>query len=310
MKAFKKFRNKSIEEAEKGSELNSLRILSLSHIFPVHKINSEKSIVRHLKSEEKSAVEDLAKELEPKLPRAPAQAILYCKDLIDGVEVEGGEEEEEQDMMKTIKYLSRAIISNKAKISCSSEASFSEKYIMPAIRRVILDKSSDSIIYAIIDKADKYKKKPDIMIGTEFKKKDYYFFFVEIKRPSTQSKYQAEDDYVKLLKEMKGSIDNQLLLGIENPSSLGLLVEGFTCTLFCTVLLTDGVYCPIAVKRFHLVGEIYEMINLPSIVEVLTFVKIELDKFAEEVVKKRKRGERKKMMDRVFPSFKTHFLNK
>lgn len=64
------------------------------------------------------------------------------------------------------------------------------------------------------------------MIGTEFKKKDYYFFFVEIKRPSTQSKYQAEDDYVKLLKEMKGSIDNQLLLGIENPSSLGLLVEG------------------------------------------------------------------------------------
>ncbi|KAL9559132.1 hypothetical protein PS6_000936 [Mucor atramentarius] len=213
MKAFKKFRNKSIEEAEKGSELNSLRIL-------------------HLKSEEKSAVEDLAKELEPKLPRAPAQAILYCKDLIDGVEVEGGEEEEEQDMMKTIKYLSRAIISNKAKISCSSEASFSEKYIMPAIRRVILDKSSDSIIYAIIvltnsiDKADKYKKKPDIMIGTEFKKKDYYFFFVEIKRPSTQSKYQAEDDYVKLLKEMKGSIDNQLLLGIENPSSLGLLVEG------------------------------------------------------------------------------------
>ncbi|EPB90256.1 hypothetical protein HMPREF1544_02942 [Mucor circinelloides 1006PhL] len=190
--------------------------------------------------------------------------------LFQETEKGSGEEEEEEDMMKTIKYLSRAIISNKAKTSCSSEASFSEKYIMPAIRRVILDKSSDSIIYAIIDKADKYKKKPDIMIGAEFKKKNYHFFFVEIKRPSTQSKYQAEDDYVKLLKEMKGSIDNQLLLGIENPSSLGLLVEGFTCTLFCPVLLTDGVYCPIAVKRFHLVGEIYEMINLPSIVEVLT----------------------------------------
>lgn len=46
------------------------------------------------------------------------------------------------------------------------------------------------------------------------------------KRPDTSSKYQAEDDFTKLMKMMKDSVDEQLYLGIDNPTSLGLLVEG------------------------------------------------------------------------------------
>lgn len=87
------------------------------------------------------------------------------------------------------------------------------------------DFASYSQIHSI-DKADHDGKKPDIMIGTESKEKDVYFFYVEIKRPNTSSRYQVEDDSVKLMKEMKGSIDSQLRLGIKNPSSLGILVEG------------------------------------------------------------------------------------
>lgn len=47
-----------------------------------------------------------------------------------------------------------------------------------------------------------------------------------MKRPGQVSLYQDEDDYVKLLKQMKTSVDVQIDLGIHNPTSLGLLVEG------------------------------------------------------------------------------------
>lgn len=67
------------------------------------------------------------------------------------------------------------------------------------------------------DKQTKDGKKPDFMIGTKLKKKDLYFFFffIEAKRPDTTSKYQPEDGYTKLLKQMKGSVDDQLCLGVK-----------------------------------------------------------------------------------------------
>lgn len=64
-----------------------------------------------------------------------------------------------------------------------------------------------------IDKPDQNGKKPDFRIGTKVKSKELYFFLVEVKRPGTTSKYQPEDDYVKLMKQMKGSVDEQLRLG-------------------------------------------------------------------------------------------------
>lgn len=94
------------------------------------------------------------------------------------------------------------------------------------LMRLCTEGSVPYVLLNRIDKPSSDKKKPDIMIGAEQKKKNYYFFFVEIKKSSMHSKYQIEDDSVKLMKEMKGSIDNQLRLGIDNPSSLGLLVEG------------------------------------------------------------------------------------
>lgn len=64
------------------------------------------------------------------------------------------------------------------------------------------------------------------MLGIMDRKRDIYNFFVEVKRPDAKSIYQEEDDYVKLMKQMKGSIDNQAYLEMANPVSLGLLCEG------------------------------------------------------------------------------------
>lgn len=149
------------------------------------------------------------------------------------------------------------------------------------MRRVILDVSSDDVVYSLADNEEYDKDQPDLMIGTEVKNKDHYFFFVEIKDAS-RSRYQVEDNSVKLMKLMKNSIDDQLRLGIENPSSLGLLVQDLKYTLFFAKLLVNGVYAPIAVKRFSVVEGVNDMIHLPAVVEVLHFVKTELYTFIEE----------------------------
>jgi len=80
--------------------------------------------------------------------------------------------------------------------------------------------------YRIDGSDEKKKKKPDFMVGIQDRKRELYFFYVEVKRPKVKSVYQEEDDYVKLLKQLKESIDNQLKLGMKNPKSFGLLCEG------------------------------------------------------------------------------------
>ena len=68
---------------------------------------------------------------------------------------------------------------------------------------------------------------PDWKLGfAKHKKKALFCFFVEVKRPGESSRYQKETDYVKLLKEMKSSIDKQINMGLVSPFSFGLLVEG------------------------------------------------------------------------------------
>lgn len=76
------------------------------------------------------------------------------------------------------------------------------------------------------------------MIGKQNKKNEL-FFFIEVKRPQVSSRYQVEDDYTKLLKEMKGSIDDQLRVGKEDPLSHGLLAEGM---LFLHLFLAKKIH--------------------------------------------------------------------
>ncbi|KAG0820448.1 hypothetical protein G6F16_012642 [Rhizopus arrhizus] len=232
----------------------------------------------------------IASGTKPKIIRAPAKAVVYCKNKAD----EGGDDSEEEEkeveeegkeaMMSMVKDLVRHEKQNRATISNSSEATFTEKYLASAIRRVLLKDASQDLLYAMMDKPEKNGKKPDFMFGTKIKKREVYFFFVEVKRPEITSKYQPEDDYTKLMKQMKGSVDDQLCLGSKNPTSLGLLVEGFKGTLFQMKLLADGIYMPMAFERFSLVEEIHQLVHLPAIVEALFFVKSELAKFIDETL--------------------------
>ncbi|ORE03961.1 hypothetical protein BCV72DRAFT_295485 [Rhizopus microsporus var. microsporus] len=98
---------------------------------------------------------------------------------------------------------------------------------MPFINEVVLWETGDDVVYSLIDESEKKKtKKPDFMLGIEDRKRDAYFFYVKLKIPACKNIYQEENDYVKSLKLMKISLNDQATIRIKNPKSLGPLCEG------------------------------------------------------------------------------------
>ncbi|RCI02561.1 hypothetical protein CU098_011934, partial [Rhizopus stolonifer] len=290
---------------------------SLSHIFPINKFDSKKCITKYFDSDTRNILKSLSGGMKPKIIRAPAKAVIYCKKEADEEENDdddSGEEEKEDEekevMLSMVKDLVKNMKEYRASAANNSEASFTDKYLTPVIQRVLLKNASEELYYALIDKPCKNKKKPDSMFGTRVRNKEIFFFFIEIKRPEAASKYQLEDDYAKLMKLMKGSLDDQLCLGVKDPLSLGLLVEGFKCTLFQMRLPADGIYMPMAFERFSLVEELHQLVHLPSIVEALYYVKCELAKLIEKVNQQRKREDKRAGKERVCFSFETKFMAK
>ncbi|RCH99849.1 hypothetical protein CU097_015641, partial [Rhizopus azygosporus] len=272
---------------------NYNRTSSLSHVFLVNKLDPKNCISSYLEEKESKALSDWSHSLCYNIPRASNDAVLYCKSIADGDEAKDFKIEDDSVLSAMIKDLADQLINNKVKVNQSSEMSFMDKYLIPAIRRVLLNNAAEEVIYSING------KKPDFMLGFSKKRQDVYCFFVEVKRPNMKSNYQEEGDMTKLLKQLKASIDKQLLLGLRDPTSLGLLMEGFKCSLFKMTLVADGVYLPLLIKLFSLVEEVHEMALLPLIVESLMFVKNELAAAKKRLEEKKTRKEKKAAKERM-----------
>ncbi|KAG1046700.1 hypothetical protein G6F43_010826 [Rhizopus delemar] len=311
-KELKRFRKLSIAEFERNKDINCLRILALSHILPINEFDASRSIIKYLDNDARRALKQVISTAKPKVRLGPAKAVLYCRSKANGAADEDDEADEKNDdvtMMCMVKDIAVQLKQNRASIATTSEATFTEKDLVSIVRRVFLEDVSEEAIYAVIDKHEKFGKKPDFMIGAKVKRREVYFFYVEVKRPGAHSKYQPEDDYTKLMKLMKKSVDDQLYLGLKDLMSLGLLIEGFKCTLFQMKLLADGIYMPMAFDRFSLVEEDHQLALLPSVVDAFYFS--ELRKFVEEEAnKKRTTEERRAGRERIYPSFVTNFVSK
>jgi hypothetical protein len=69
--------------------------------------------------------------------------------------------------------------------------------------------------------------KPDFLVRLSISKtKQIDFFIVEIKKPSGNVYNQYESDFIKVHREMKQMVDAQIELGVDDPVSYSLLVEG------------------------------------------------------------------------------------
>ncbi|KAG0805612.1 hypothetical protein G6F16_004635 [Rhizopus arrhizus] len=162
-------------------------------------------------------------------------------------------------------------------IKCSkrSEDMFFDRYLKPLIREAILKSCSKDFVCSGSDASDPSvpsKKKADFMLGYKDRKREVFLFYVELKRHDKISKYQVEDDFVKLCKHMKYSIDNQAAIGIEAPVALGLWCEGFVCSLLKMTLVEEGVYLPVVLRKFRLPESESELISLARVMESLNFV--------------------------------------
>ncbi|KAI8377244.1 hypothetical protein BD560DRAFT_325883, partial [Blakeslea trispora] len=231
---------------------------------------------KYFGEKEADAMKEVAAGSKPKIGRAPAKALMLCKKMADGEDEEDEEDEEDDEasceMMHAIKDLALGEKNCRALAAQNSEATFIDKHLKPVIKRVLLNGSMREHTYAITNKGADGGLKPNFAIGVKNKKK--HFFFVEVKCPNTQSKLQPEDNMVKLIKQMKSSIDDQLYAGIDDCMSFGLLVEGYRATLMKMTLPCPGIYMPVAIKRFSLVEEIHQLVLLPSVVVACWFVKV------------------------------------
>ncbi|OAD72952.1 hypothetical protein PHYBLDRAFT_146268 [Phycomyces blakesleeanus NRRL 1555(-)] len=124
--ALKRFRKQSIAKVHKNNDISSLKIISLSHIFPINKFDVGKCVNKYFDNKTRKALNS---------------AVVYCKDKAD--------EEEKMAMMRAIKVTVKEKKQSRASIADNSEATFIGKYLMPVIRTVLLKKSGKNIHYAI-----------------------------------------------------------------------------------------------------------------------------------------------------------------
>ncbi|KAI9497240.1 hypothetical protein BDB00DRAFT_805634, partial [Zychaea mexicana] len=93
---------------------------------------------------------------------------------------------------------------------------------------------------------------------------------VEIKPPH-KVRTGSRPDLVKLANEMKDSLDKMVQDGVDNPkiTILGLLVEGFRCTLFVMDLKYQAVYRLIPLAVFYIPRDLHDFDVLSSSFEAL-----------------------------------------
>ncbi|KAG1172066.1 hypothetical protein G6F36_011639 [Rhizopus arrhizus] len=225
------------------------------------------------------------------MPKISDECMLYLKkasDALDNddVDISTFTFEPASELDVNVKAACLEFVSSLAtKCSKRSEDMFFDRYLKPLIREAVLKSCSKDFICSGSDASDPNvpsKKKADFMLGYKGHKREISLFYVELKRPNKFSKYQVEDDFVKLCKHMKYSIDNQAAIGIEAPVALGLWCEGFVCSLMKMTLVEEGIYVPVVLRKFRLPESESELISLSRAMECLNFVLEEVKSFPEK----------------------------
>ncbi|KAG2230277.1 hypothetical protein INT48_009476 [Thamnidium elegans] len=219
-KLFLKFRDQNIQAVEKTGNVNSMRVLSLSYIFPINMWDNNSCITSYVKQTKEVLYAFACKGIS--MPKISDEHMLYLKKVSDTLDHDDVD------------------------ISTFTFESASEQDVN--VKAACLESNAPNSNVP-------FKKKADFMSGY----KDL-------------SKYQAEDDFVKLCKHMKYSIDNQAAMAIEASVALGLLCEGFVCSIMKMTLVEEGVYLPVTLRNFRLRKSESELISLPRAMECLNFV--------------------------------------
>ncbi|KAI7890172.1 uncharacterized protein EV154DRAFT_388869, partial [Mucor mucedo] len=250
---------------ENTGDINSMCILSLFHLFPVNKCDVNlciTSYVKRIKDVLYAFAANASKDVL--MVKISDECLLYLKRVcpIYTIDNDGDASsipyDPELELDTNLKSACSEFVSLLATRSSErSEDMFFQRYLKPMITIGIT--------------------KPG---GTDFVSSG----------PGKVSKYQVEDDFVKLNTHLKHSIDKQASLGVENPVALGLLCEGFVCSLIKMALVEKGVYLPITIRKFRVPELQSDLLFLPKTMECLHFVLKEIRGFPEKYGNRKKKA--------------------
>ncbi|KAG1469452.1 hypothetical protein G6F56_003250 [Rhizopus delemar] len=118
--------------------------------------------------------------------------------------------------------------------------------------------------------------KPDLLVLLKLRFDIRVDFFVcEIKKPCCSSN-KYETDFVKIQREMKAIIDQQIDLGINNPICYGLLVEGYDCYLYRMSLEYEAEYRSHLIAQFRTLRDALDIMLLLPAINILSYLDEEL----------------------------------
>lgn len=147
--------------------------------------------------------------------------------------------------------------------------------------------------------------KPDLLILLKLKSDIRIDFFIcEIKQPGcSTNKY--ETDFVKIQREMKAIIDQQVNLGINSPLCYALLVEGYDCYLYKMSLEYEAEYQSHLMTQFRTLRDAADIMLLLPAINVLTYLDEELTRLRLMILS-HSRNQRNQSSKKTFkrPSFK------
>ncbi|KAL7332576.1 hypothetical protein PS15p_204594 [Mucor circinelloides] len=275
-----RFRNINVTGAQNLKILNDLRALSLSFIFVFgHSTSSNARLCEYLSLKDCSR---FCKQVNIP-PVAGVHSVV--SDLLALQSAYNSSSHNLDEFYFAVKY-TNGLISNiiTNAYNCLyvwntgniTECQFSEQVVFPLLlplfnrHREFEISKYDKTMIAMED------YKPDLLIMLKLKfnvKVD--FFICEIKKPGCSSN-KYETDFVKVQREMKAIVDQQIDLGINDPICYGLLVEGYDCYLYKMSLEYEAEYRSHLVAQFRTLRDSLDIMLLLPAISVLSYLDEEL----------------------------------
>ncbi|KAI9497237.1 hypothetical protein BDB00DRAFT_805617 [Zychaea mexicana] len=287
------YRQATIVKAESKCLDTYQEELSINSIFlfdAIHSVYPSSCLEYGFKSATWEAITEECHELYPleqlsdsieatisKFAKAAKRKYAQCTEIIDSIPHGGG------DDTRCIKESLRNIVSvyspRSSKKTDKAESTFSISAVYPLVLS-FLEETDMTTRVGTDGRAHREKTESSGKGGYQFSDLSVNFEYglmpkqglliVEIKPPH-KVRTGSRPDLVKLANEMKDSLDKMVQDGVDNPkiTILGLLVEGFRCTLFVMDLKYQAVYRLIPLAVFYIPRDLHDFDVLSSSFEAL-----------------------------------------
>ncbi|KAI8381205.1 uncharacterized protein BYT42DRAFT_613006 [Radiomyces spectabilis] len=281
-----RYRRKCVKMAQSKTHLSDRHVLALSFIYLISPIDHCATSTLHL-CEQHAVFEELSQTL----PRVSKDVWKICRKARHAAtrnqsveqflrsEYSAGEECDEE-MQQCVQILYNLVRILPAYDSHQVDSSVMAESLKAFVKSSLtIDSAKGEWLHHRIPYVDNStgmstSLKPDYVMYTEAGVTNFELLFIEIKNwPSKGIK--EETDTIKLGKEMKLGIDKLVDEGVEDPMTVGMIVEGCHAKTYYMDLRFDGLYRMVEICQFDLpTNRGDELLLVPPVLERLKQMKV------------------------------------